>query len=60
MAAPFSKSAKTAAGAFGELFQYTYADVIIKLLDTVDDLEKWIDSVDIADWNGGVSLYELY
>jgi hypothetical protein len=60
MAAPFSKSAKTAAGAFGELFQYTYADVIIKLLDTVDDLEKWIDSVDIADWNGGDSLYQLY
>ena len=60
MAAPFSKSAQTAAGAFGELFQYTYADVIIKLLDTVDDLEKWIDSVDIADWNGGDSLYQLY
>jgi|TARA_R110002012_G_scaffold2527_2_gene12229 hypothetical protein len=60
MAVPFSKSAKTAAGAFGELFQYTYADVIIKLLDTVDDLEKWIDSVDIADWNGGDSLYQLY
>jgi hypothetical protein len=60
MANPFSKSAQTAAGAFGELFQYTYADVIIKLLDTVDDLEKWIDSTDIADWNGGDSLYQLY
>ena len=56
----FSKSAQTSFGAFSELFQYTYADVIIKLLDTVDDVEKWIDSVNQEDWNGGDSSYYLY
>ena len=45
------KNAVTSFGAFNELFQYTYADVIIKLLDTVDDVEKWIDSVNQEDWN---------
>ena len=50
----------TSFGAFNELFQYTYADVIIKLLDTVDDVEKWIDSVNFEDWSGGDSKYQLY
>ena len=50
----------TSFGAFNELFQYTYADVIIKLLDTVDDVEKWIDSVNFEDWTGGDSKYYLY
>ena len=54
------KSAQSSFGAFSELFQYTYADVIIKLLDTVDDVEKWIDSVNQEDWNGGDSQYYLY
>ena len=39
------KTGLTSFGAFSDLFQYTYADVIIKLLDTVDDVEKWIDSI---------------
>ena len=56
----FDKTAQTSFGAFSELFQYTYADVIIKLLDTVDDVEKWIDSVNQEDWNGGDSSYYLY
>ena len=56
----FPKSAQTSFGAFSELFQYTYADVIIKLLDTVDDVEKWIDSISQEDWNGGDSSYYLY
>lgn len=56
----FSKSPQSAFGAFSELFQYTYADVIIKLLDTVDDVEKWIDSINQEDWNGGDSQYYLY
>ena len=51
---------QTSFGAFNELFQYTYADVIIKLLDTVDDVEKWIDSVNFEDWTGGDSKYYLY
>ena len=54
------KTSQTSAGAFSELFQYTYADVIIKLLDSVDDVEKWIDSVNLSDWKGGDSLYYLY
>ena len=54
------KTAQSSFGAFSELFQYTYADVIIKLLDTVDDVEKWIDSVNQEDWNGGDSQYYLY
>ena len=54
------KNSVTSFGAFNELFQYTYADVIIKLLDTVDDVEKWIDSVNQEDWNGGDSNYYLY
>ena len=56
----FGKSAQSSFGAFSELFQYTYADVIIKLLDTVDDVEKWIDSINQEDWNGGDSQYYLY
>lgn len=56
----FSKSPQSAFGAFSELFQYTYADVIIKLLDSVDDVEKWIDSINQEDWNGGDSQYYLY
>jgi len=56
----FTPAQTTAFGAFNELFQYTYADVIIKVLDTVDDLEKWIDSVNWDDWNGGDSKYYLY
>ena len=56
----FDKTAQSSFGAFSELFQYTYADVIIKLLDTVDDVEKWIDSVNQEDWNGGDSQYYLY
>ena len=60
MASAFSKSAQSAFGAFSELFQYTYADVIIKLLDSVDDVEKWIDSINQEDWNGGDSQYYLY
>ena len=56
----FDKTAQTSFGAFSELFQYTYADVIIKLLDTVDDVEKWIDSINQEDWNGGDSQYYLY
>ena len=56
----FDKTAQTSFGAFSELFQYTYADVIIKLLDTVDDVEKWIDSINQEDWNGGDSNYYLY
>jgi hypothetical protein len=55
-----AKTSQTSAGAFSELFQYTYADVIIKLLDSVDDVEKWIDSVNLSDWKGGDSLYYLY
>jgi hypothetical protein len=54
------KTSQTSAGAFSELFQYTYADVIIKLLDSVDDVEKWIDSINLSDWKGGDSLYYLY
>jgi len=54
------KTGQTSFGAFSDLFQYTYADVIIKLLDTVDDVEKWIDSVNQEDWNGGDSQYYLY
>ena len=54
------KTGLTSFGAFSDLFQYTYADVIIKLLDTVDDVEKWIDSVSQEDWNGGDSQYYLY
>ena len=57
---PFNKTAQSAFGAFSELFQYTYADVIIKLLDSVDDVEKWIDSINQEDWNGGDSRYQLY
>lgn len=56
----FNKSPQSAFGAFSELFQYTYADVIIKLLDSVDDVEKWIDSINQEDWNGGDSQYYLY
>lgn len=56
----FNKTSQTSVGAFSELFQYTYADVIIKLLDTVDDVEKWIDSINQEDWNGGDSMYQLY
>jgi len=56
----FDKTSQTSAGAFSELFQYTYADLIIKLLDTVDDVEKWIDSINQEDWNGGDSMYQLY
>lgn len=56
----FSKTPQSAFGAFSELFQYTYADVIIKLLDSVDDVEKWIDSINQEDWNGGDSQYYLY
>jgi len=56
----FSKNPQSAFGAFSELFQYTYADVIIKLLDSVDDVEKWIDSINQEDWNGGDSQYYLY
>ena len=56
----FNKTSQTSFGAFSELFQYTYADVIIKLLDSVDDVEKWIDSIPQEDWNGGDSLYQLY
>ena len=55
-----NKTSQTSAGAFSELFQYTYADLIIKLLDTVDDVEKWIDSINQEDWNGGDSMYQLY
>ena len=47
-------------GAFNELFQYTYADAIIKLLDSVDDVEKWIDSVNFEDWEGGDAKHYLY
>ena len=47
-------------GAFNELFQYTYADAIIKLLDSVDDVEKWIDSVNFEDWDGGDAKHYLY
>ena len=54
------KTGQTSFGAFSDLFQYTYADVIIKLLDTVDDVEKWIDSIAQEDWNGGDSQYYLY
>jgi len=54
------KTGLTSFGAFSDLFQYTYADVIIKLLDTVDDVEKWIDSVAQEDWNGGDSQHYLY
>ena len=54
------KTGLTSFGAFSDLFQYTYADVIIKLLDTVDDVEKWIDSIPQSDWNGGDSQYYLY
>lgn len=54
------KTGLTSFGAFSDLFQYTYADVIIKLLDTVDDVEKWIDSINQEDWNGGDSQYYLY
>jgi len=54
------KTGLTSFGAFSDLFQYTYADVIIKLLDSVDDVEKWIDSVSQEDWNGGDSQYYLY
>tara|TARA_R100000152_G_C6782057_1_gene218162 strand:+ start:3319 stop:4701 length:1383 start_codon:yes stop_codon:yes gene_type:complete len=56
----FNKTSQTSVGAFSELFQYTYADVIIKLLDSVDDVEKWIDSINQEDWNGGDSMYQLY
>jgi hypothetical protein len=56
----FPLNPQTAFGAFSELFQYTYADTIIRLLDTVDDLEKWIDSINYEDWNGGDSKYYLY
>jgi hypothetical protein len=55
-----AKASQTSFGAFNELFQYTYADVIIKLLDSVDDVEKWIDSINLSDWKGGDSLYYLY
>ena len=55
-----NKTSQTSVGAFSELFQFTYADVIIKLLDSVDDVEKWIDSINQEDWNGGDSLYQLY
>tara|TARA_R110001599_G_scaffold76272_2_gene208819 strand:- start:5750 stop:7117 length:1368 start_codon:yes stop_codon:yes gene_type:complete len=55
-----NKTSQTSVGAFSDLFQYTYADVIIKLLDTVDDVEKWIDSINQEDWNGGDSRYQLY
>lgn len=56
----FNKTSQSSFGAFSELFQYTYADVIIKLLDSVDDVEKWIDSINQEDWNGGDSQYYLY
>jgi hypothetical protein len=55
-----AKTGLTSFGAFSDLFQYTYADVIIKLLDSVDDVEKWIDSITTEDWNGGDSQYYLY
>jgi subtilisin family serine protease len=55
-----AKSSQTSSGAFEQLFKFTYADVIVKLLDSVDDLEKWIDSVALENWNGGDSLYQLY
>ena len=57
---PFAKAGLSAFGAFNELFQYTYADAIIKILDSVDDVEKWNDSINMSDWNGGDSLYYLY
>jgi hypothetical protein len=56
----FAKAGQTSFGAFNELFQYTYADVIIKILDSVDDVEKWIDSINFEDWHGGDSRYQLY
>ena len=56
----FNKTSQTSVGAFSELFQYTYADAIIKLLDSVDDVEKWIDSIPQEDFNGGDSMYQLY
>tara|TARA_R110002073_G_scaffold264644_2_gene427720 strand:- start:288 stop:1703 length:1416 start_codon:yes stop_codon:yes gene_type:complete len=55
-----AKTGQTSFGAFNELFQYTYADVIIKILDSVDDVEKWIDSINFEDWHGGDSRYQLY
>jgi len=60
LAKPLAAGFQSSFGAFNELFQYTYADVIIKLLDTVDDLEKWVDSINYEDWGGGDAKHYLY
>mgnify|MGYP003635060749 CR=1 FL=1 len=57
---PLNAGFTSSFGAFNELFQYTYADAIIKLLDSVDDVEKWIDSVNFEDWDGGDAKHYLY